>query len=167
MHHRFCPGTHSCSVAVPVHITKKKMAERQFLKKKKEVKPKRKEHTHKKRKAVPVSREGFACRCGWGIIWFKWLLKNSSQNCSMHFLPGYCWKYGAEYFLWCFKPICSGSLRAGPCALHSCFQFAVAWSATLSSWDAPKWEVLWGAGITKTQGTRNISLGSSREAASF
>lgn len=85
----------------------------------------------------------------------------------MHFLPGYCWKYGAEYFLWCFKPICSGSLRAGPCALHSCFQFAVAWSATHSSWDAPKWEVLWGAGNTKTQGTRNISLGSSREAASF
>lgn len=85
----------------------------------------------------------------------------------MHFLPGYCWKYGAEYFLWCFKPICSGNLIAGPCALHSCFQFAVAWSATHSSWDAPKWEVLRGAGNTKTQGTRNISLGSSREAASF
>lgn len=84
----------------------------------------------------------------------------------MHFLPGYCWKYGAEYFLWCFKPICSGNLIAGPCALHSRFQFAVAWSATHSSWDAPKWEVLRGAGNTKTQGTRNISLGSSREAAS-
>lgn len=48
----------------------------------------------------------------------------------MHFLPGYCWKYGAEYFLWCFKPICSGNLIAGPCALYSRFQFAVAWSAT-------------------------------------
>lgn len=84
----------------------------------------------------------------------------------MHFLPGYCWKYGAEYFLWCFKPICSGNLRAGPCALRSRFQFAVAWSAPHSSWDAPKWEVLWGAGSAEPQGTGNIVLGSSRAAAS-
>jgi len=84
----------------------------------------------------------------------------------MHFLPGYCWKYGAEYFLWCFKPICSGNLRAGPCALRSRFQFAVAWSAPHSSWDAPKWEVLRGAGNAEPQGTGNIALGSSRAAAS-
>lgn len=85
----------------------------------------------------------------------------------MHFLPGYCWKYGAEYFLWCFKPICSGKLSAGPCALRSRFQVAVAWSATRGSWDAPKWEVLRGAGSAGTHGTGNISLGSSRDAASF